>query len=520
MKHLKKSTQAWFLLLLLTAGSGCTDHFDEMNKNPYQVTKDELGRENYNVGSTLKTLQGLVIPTDEHLNQFIEALAGGPFAGYTGSTIDTWASKFSTYNPPNDWLKAPFVDIFEKTYPAYRDMFNQTEDPVARALAVLLKVAIMHRETDIYGPIPYSKVVLPSGEITLTAPYDDQKDVYDEMFKDLEEVDKVLTENKDMSPEAFRKFDDVYYGDIGKWLKYLHSLQLRMAMRLVYIEPVLAQQIAEKAVADGVITANADNALLKVEENRIAMMYNDWNDHRVGAEIINYMNGYKDPRRDKMFTKVGGEFIGMRIGTDPDDKDKWVKSFSKPIITDSDPILWMNAAEVTFLRAEGALRNWAMGGDARELYEKGIRLSFEEKGVKGDDEYIKDQTSQYPDAYNPPAGPGYNSQLSDITIMWEDGEANFERNLERIIVQKWIAIYPLGIEAWSEFRRTGYPKLMPVALNKSGGSIPEGTWIRRLPYPAEEYSLNRTNVTAAVGMLNGPDTGGTPVWWDNKKTLN
>ena len=180
----------------------------------------------------------------------------------------------------------------------------------------------------------------------------------------------------------------------------------------------------------------------------------------------------------------------------------------------------MNAAEVTFLRAEGALRNWAMGGEARDLYEQGIRLSFEEKGVKGADEYIKDQTSQYPDVYTPPVGPGYTSKLSDITIMWEDGQPNFERNLERIIVQKWIAIYPLGIESWAEFRRTGYPKLMPVALNKSGGSIPEGTWIRRLPYPAEEYSLNRTNVTAAVGMLNGPDTGGTPVWWDNKKNLN
>lgn len=59
-----------------------------------------------------------------------------------------------------------------------------------------------------------------------------------------------------------------------------------------------------------------------------------------------------------------------------------------------------------------------------------------------------------------------------------------EIKLERIITQKWIAMYPEGCEAWAEQRRTGYPRLFPVRFNHSKGqSIDTETMIRRLPYP-------------------------------------
>lgn len=53
----------------------------------------------------------------------------------------------------------------------------------------------------------------------------------------------------------------------------------------------------------------------------------------------------------------------------------------------------MYAAEAAFLRAEGALKGWNMGGDAKTFYEKGVRLSFEEFGVSGADDYLADATS-------------------------------------------------------------------------------------------------------------------------------
>jgi hypothetical protein len=103
--------------------------------------------------------------------------------------------------------------------------------------------------------------------------------------------------------------------------------------------------------------------------------------------------------------------------------------------------------------------------------------------------------------------------LSTITIKWDDGDA-FEKKLERIITQKWISVYPDGQEAWSEFRRTGYPKLFPVVINNSGGKVSTTTFIRRVNIPPDEYLTNPQGAKRAAATLGGPDNGGTRLWWD------
>ena len=85
--------------------------------------------------------------------------------------------------------------------------------------------------------------------------------------------------------------------------------------------------------------------------------------------------------------------------------------------------------------------------------------------------------------------------------------------MERIITQKWLANFPLGQEAWAEYRRTGYPKLMPVVVNNSGGTVNTERGARRLAYPQEEHLNNLTNYNDAVQMLGGADNMGTDVWW-------
>lgn len=107
MKYITSIIKLFSLALLLIVGYACTDNFDKINRKDYQVDKEELGRESYNVGASLKGLQGLVIPTEEHLYQFVEALGAGAFAGYIGCTVE-WTAKFETYNPPIDWQEAPF----------------------------------------------------------------------------------------------------------------------------------------------------------------------------------------------------------------------------------------------------------------------------------------------------------------------------------------------------------------------------------------------------------------------------
>ena len=185
-----------------------------------------------------------------------------------------------------------------------------------------------------------------------------------------------------------------------------------------------------------------------------------------------------------------------------------------------DKMQWLNAAEATFLRAEGALREWNMGGDAQDLYEEAIRLSFEQWSTAGADAYIADASST-PTDYTDLSGKGYGSVLgSRITIAW-DKSGDFEKNLEKIITQKWIANWRgTGVEGWFEFRRTGYPKLMPAGANLSNGVIAEDGFARRLPYPINELTNNTENYRKAVSEhLGGADNMATRVWWDcNPKT--
>ena len=157
------------------------------------------------------------------------------------------------------------------------------------------------------------------------------------------------------------------------------------------------------------------------------------------------------------------------------------------------------------------------GATAQALYEEGITASMSQWGVSASaNSYIADGTST-PESFTDPYNAVNNSPaLSSITIKWNDAATN-EQNLERIITQKWIALFPDVTEGWTNFRRTGYPKLFPVVVNNSGGKISTDIQIRRMIYLQSEYSTNSAEVAKAVTMLGGPDTGGTRVWWDIDK---
>ena len=238
-------------------------------------------------------------------------------------------------------------------------------------------------------------------------------------------------------------------------------------------------------------------------------------DSRVSADILSYMNGYNDPRRDAMFTQskftnATNGFHGLRSGINIPDQ-AISNLYSNYKVTTDSKLLWMNAAEVAFLRAEGALRGWSMGGSAKDFYEQGIRLSFEQWGVKGVENFLSDRTST-PSLYTDPTGSNsFSGTASTITIAWDDA-ASMNTNIERIITQKWLANFPLGLESWTEYRRTGFPKLMPAAVNNSGGIVDSERGARRLYYPQEERLNNSANYNEAIKLLGGPNTMATDVW--------
>jgi hypothetical protein len=252
-------------------------------------------------------------------------------------------------------------------------------------------------------------------------------------------------------------------------------------------------------------------------QNSLWNITNAYGDISMGASMESIMDGYSDPREGAYFipSNAGaGTYKGIRIGVTPNGTQ--YANFSLLNVQATTPMQIMLASESYFLRAEGALRGWNMGsGTAQSFYEAGITLSFQEKGVAMPAGYLSNNTSVAA-AYIDPTNSANNSPgVNNITIAW-DPTATFEQSLQRIITQKWIAIYPDGEEAWAEFRRTGYPKIFNVlpADNTSGGIIKPGAYPERLPFAADEDLNNPKGVATGVQALGGPDNDATKLWWD------
>lgn len=501
--------------LSLLFSVSCTNNFEDMNRDPSRPTDDELLEGNYKLGAFFPQMLNYAYPAQENAYQMGENLVGDPYGRYL-SVANTWTATFSTFNAPAGWINSPFNDAFEKVYGGWTQVKEQTNgEGHLFAWAQILRVTAMQRITDMYGPIPYSQV--ESGNIAVG--YDGQDQVYRSMFTDLDNAIAVLTDfvAENQGYNAMATFDQVYSSDFSKWIKYANSLKLRMAMRIVYADPTLAKQKAEEAVSHpgGLIIANNENAQNAFPSNPVWIVTNSWGDSRACADIIAYMNGYEDPRLPQYFTRSqhagGSEYLGLRTGISVPSKN-WADMYSSTTYNQTDRTLWMNAAEVAFLRAEGALRGWNMGGTAQDFYEEGIRLSFAQWQAGGVDNYLVDE-SRRPAGIQDPDATLAADPVSTITIKWNETD-EFETKLERLITQKWIAMYPLGQEAWSEQRRTGYPKFFPVLVNSGDDSNLTTRLASRIPFPPDEQNNNAQNYAEAVRLLGGNDNYSTKLWWD------
>ena len=148
-----------------------------------------------------------------------------------------------------------------------------------------------------------------------------------------------------------------------------------------------------------------------------------------------------------------------------------------------------------------ALKGWNAGGTAQHFYESGIRLSMEQWGVEAEaiDAYLADETRTPSGHTGDPRGTKYNyERRTSVKIKWDEAGGT-ETNLERIITQKWIANYPMGLEAWAEFRRTGYPELTPAIDNLSGGVIGDMAGFAAAVYMRAIRPRRRTS-TRAITM--------------------
>lgn len=516
------------LMFTVLASVSCTKNFEAYDTNPVGITTGQLTAD-YNIGAFFNNMQSSIFNTRPNY-QIIQNLNADCFSGYMMSA-DPFNPSVNNlnYNMTDRWNATAFSNTYTNvTGPVYNLRIQNLpkSNPDFWGIALILDVVQMDRTTDKFGPLPYSKV----GKNLLYTPYDSQKDIYNLFFLRLDtaiaNLNAFIATNHGATP--FKKFDQIYAGDYTKWIKLANSLRLRLAMHLVKVDPTTAQAQAQKALADagGLLSLPGETATIAAPSsgnplNGITVNYA--NDISMGAAAESYLTGFKDPRLPKYFLPAtdpaaAGQYKGIRIGIQLSSKAVY-QNFSQvnyqASFAQSSPMILITAAEVWFLKAEAALRGWAGAGVAQTDYETGVNTSLAQWGVSNPN-YINDALSTPANYVDPHNSANSITAPSSVTIKW-DPLATQEQLLEKIITQKWIAMFPEGQEAWTEYRRTGYPKLFPVVVNNSNGTISTQIQIRRLPYPVNEYNTNGAELAKGIQLLGGPDYGGTRLWWDVDK---
>ncbi len=446
-------------LFLLFVGISCTSNFDEYNTDKSGFSEEQQAYD-YNIyGLPLKVVQeGIYFNHNwgggkNWQFQIMQNLSADMFCGYMHSYNPFVAGLSNTvYNLNDGWNGT----MAENTYGSVMTEVNKAEKltkdslPEFYAITKILKVEVMHRVSDYYGPIIYTKF----GESATGAMPDTQKEAYYAFFDDLEKAISILTDYD--GEEKFERFDMVMHEDrrnYKQWRKFANSLRLRLAIRIAMADPEKARTEALKSFhsMDGLLEFNEDLVAVSTigtgYTNPLGEINRAWREVSMNANMESILTGYNDPRLPKYFQPATGEgyegqYRGIRQGTGFNNTKYYYHSALT--IKQTTPAILMTPAEVWFLRAEAALRGWS-AENVESCYTKGIEASFIQWGIGDIAGYLESDSTaaDYIDVFE----SSYNIKARcKVSPRWDD-TASDEIKLEKIITQKWIACYPEGCRA-------------------------------------------------------------------------
>lgn len=596
-----KFSNIHLLLLALTLGvtTSCYD-LEDMGHNPYEiedktseagtdtVTEETIGKYadlnlNFKISkddsATCKTdLAGAASTFRNFLYegyyndyQITTNLSHDIYAGYVANNQPKHAKKSPDFGYADGWSGRRWAHFYNDRSSEYRTLlrafkFNDTPDRyknmfyITRIYYAFLALA----NTDTYGDMPFKIYVQARIPETNNVPYNTQAEVYDAMFRMLEQaVDSIKPD--DNSQYKVDKDDICYFGDVNKWLRFANTLRLRMALRISNIDPDRAKKEGEAALNNkyGLMKDNADNmqtvpkyAPIEMggmdeggSENGLTMCsirYNgesvmSWDLEQYYRNLSTGGGTYKIRKSRKEFVEktidprclvswyrgnmtqimisegkesVREDFKGCKRGAQAPDISMSTLSYSlvrcqpKPLSKKLDPKYWFNDARPTV---------WL--GYSESLF---LKAEAALRGWTGADltqnaeNYFKAGVQASMDYYQIDKTEAQ-SYINGLKV-WNDGvfsSGDKERILEAIITQKWMAVFPNGNEGWAEFRRTDYPVLANQLTNMSGGDVPEGKNIKRIFYPNSENSNKAFTSNPDLLKINSQ---GKRLWWDVEDT--
>ena len=517
MKTIRNIFISGLAAILFTA---CTSEFEEINTNPNTTTVGAINAYGMFEPLLYNGANAWLNYTWYWNNELIQ------FTAFTGGTTRQEHRYFiSDGNWLSVWnLYARYANNALHMY----DLSIEQNEPALTAIALTLKVLYMSNLTDIFGDIPYSEAFTARKlNGTIKPVFDSQEDVYELMFADLEAANTIYASNPVF---AKKSLDGMYGGSMEKWQKFNNSLYLRLLCRVsgrssMNAGAKIAEIIANPTVYP-VFTSNADNATVIfsgtdpyrnqfaiTSEGEFTSSGRKLTEQLIKMTVITNagIQTYQDPRlpvigkkNPSLVSNPTNIWKGTVAGCTEEERTSvdlgtsWLnfKVFCRP----SAPGWFMDYAEVRFILAEAAMKGYIAGGEAQAkiYYESAVTASMEKWSPLG-------AFSEVPVAIS---GTDISTFLASALGSW-DLAAN--KN-ELIANQKYLALFWMGMEAYHEYRRTGFP-----VLTIGAGTVYNDYILpTRFAYPTTTMATNNANAVEALTRMGGENDMKTPVWWSRQ----
>ncbi len=344
------------------------------------------------------------------------------------------------------------------------DKATESNSPHYAGIGKILMAYHLGVTTDHWGDIPYSDAFKGLNS-EFQPKYDTQQVIYTTIFKLLDEAITDLGSSSSVFSPGSE--DLIFGGDLDKWVKTAYAMKARYNMHLAKINGSTAYSNALAAIANA-FTSNEDdfklvfgpaynnsNPIYQSEQERPGY-------YSASATYMNMLSSVNDPRKEVYFD---GTF-----GSKPGEPDANAAVIGSAYASSESPVYLISYAELKFIEAEARFNFNASDPLAVNAYNDGLKASLEREGVYDETWFNANKIT-----------------IADIS-------------LEKIMNQKYLSSF-LQVEAWSDWRRTGFPSLA-IATGAVIPGIP-----RRLPYPDSERLYNGGNMPQGLTLLSR-------IWWD------
>lgn len=470
------------VLLGLTA---CKKQLDVNLSNPNGITSNQISGKDV-FANALQITSTNITNSYAFANQWMGYLART--TSYSASGNQSLVEKF---NLTNDYGNAVWQSEYHNIYDYNFVTANSAANSLLKGASMVMKALVFQNLVDVFGNVPYTQAADPN---TSTQPkYDDAKAIYQDLIVQLDAAIAAIKASQSSGDDAA---DVMFKGDKGKWVRFANTLKLRILMRQIPNaagqQPYVSTQIA-KIVSEGsgFLGAGEDAVVNPGYTDVVSRQNPFWASYgyEVGGvtpkanfvfyiankTMVDYLTRTSDPRIAYLYDTTGkknnGNFLGDFTNAKPVAS---LATIGRGILKSASmPAAVMPAFESFFLQSEAVYRGLLTTGDYKALLRQAVEEDFRFLSV--------------PNAVT--AADAFYNSSGDPTV-----NPNAGNPLQAILYQKWVALTEVdALEAWSEYRRTGYP-------DRTNPSVAAGVAVNRIPqrllYPQSEYNLNSANANA------------------------